>query len=217
MQEEVTGKEQVLLDAALELFSEHGFDGTSVRMIAEKAGMNIAMISYYFGSKENLLQQLIDRKTLAMREHLASLAANEDMDDWEKFGALIDRYVDRITISGGKFHRLMMRELSIGARPEIARLIEDRITHNMKTLQGIITDGIRKKIFRHDIDFGMMMCMMIGTITQSIMSVNMFIRMDRSGSKKVMSEDERRKLVREHLRTVFARYMLVNPKKYNYK
>jgi AcrR family transcriptional regulator len=35
------------------LFSQKGFDGTSVRDIAEAAGINTAMISYYFGSKKN--------------------------------------------------------------------------------------------------------------------------------------------------------------------
>ncbi|HNO01068.1 MAG TPA: TetR family transcriptional regulator, partial [Chitinophagaceae bacterium] len=40
---------------AEKLFAEKGYNGTSVRDIAEKAGINLAMVSYYFGSKEKLL------------------------------------------------------------------------------------------------------------------------------------------------------------------
>jgi len=43
-----------LLLAAGELFAEHGFDGVSTRMIAEKAGVNLGGIHYHFGSKETL-------------------------------------------------------------------------------------------------------------------------------------------------------------------
>jgi len=43
-----------LILAAGELFAEHGFDGTSVRAIAERAGANVAAVNYHFGSKEKL-------------------------------------------------------------------------------------------------------------------------------------------------------------------
>ncbi len=43
-----------LILAAGELFAEHGFDGTSVRAIADKAGANVAAVNYHFGSKQDL-------------------------------------------------------------------------------------------------------------------------------------------------------------------
>jgi AcrR family transcriptional regulator len=45
---------QALLDAAGPLFAQKGFDGTSIRAIAEAAKANIAAVNYHFGSKENL-------------------------------------------------------------------------------------------------------------------------------------------------------------------
>jgi len=45
---------QRLLEAALALFAEHGFAGTSTRAIAQAAGTNIAAIRYYFGDKQGL-------------------------------------------------------------------------------------------------------------------------------------------------------------------
>lgn len=45
---------QKLIDAALRIFGEHGFDGASTRMLADAAGANLAAIPYYFGGKEGL-------------------------------------------------------------------------------------------------------------------------------------------------------------------
>lgn len=45
-----------ILMAAKKLFAKQGFDATSVRQICEEAGANVALVSYYFGGKENMLQ-----------------------------------------------------------------------------------------------------------------------------------------------------------------
>jgi AcrR family transcriptional regulator len=45
---------QRLINAALEVFGNYGFDGASTRMLAEKAGANLAAIPYHFGGKEGL-------------------------------------------------------------------------------------------------------------------------------------------------------------------
>lgn len=49
-----------LINAAGELFAEHGYDGTSTRAIAEKAKVNIAGIKYHFGSKDGLYLEVIN-------------------------------------------------------------------------------------------------------------------------------------------------------------
>ncbi|OLO40230.1 TetR family transcriptional regulator [Alkalihalophilus pseudofirmus] len=50
---------QKIMDAAISLFNVQGFTGTSVRMIANRANVNVALISYYFGSKKGLLEELM--------------------------------------------------------------------------------------------------------------------------------------------------------------
>ncbi len=57
-----------LLDAAEELFCEHGFAGTSVRELAASADCNIASVNYYFGGKEKLYTEVWRRHLLVMRE-----------------------------------------------------------------------------------------------------------------------------------------------------
>jgi AcrR family transcriptional regulator len=48
-----------VIDAAVPLFNTKGFSGTSVRDISSKAGVNVSLISYYFGSKKGLLEELM--------------------------------------------------------------------------------------------------------------------------------------------------------------
>ncbi len=68
-----------ILDSAITLFAARGFDEVTVRDIADDAGANPAAISYYFGAKEQLIQQAI-RSVIAPlnKRRLAALAAVRD-------------------------------------------------------------------------------------------------------------------------------------------
>ena len=48
-----------IVQAAAELFSKHGYDGTSTRQIAQYAGVNVALINRYFGSKAGLFEAAV--------------------------------------------------------------------------------------------------------------------------------------------------------------
>ncbi|GAA1654006.1 TetR/AcrR family transcriptional regulator [Actinoplanes couchii] len=50
-----------LLDAAERLFAEHGYSGTSVRAITDRAGANVAAVGYHFGSKAQLMAAVARR------------------------------------------------------------------------------------------------------------------------------------------------------------
>ena len=49
-----------LLRAATDAFAEQGFEGTSLRTIADTAGVSFQRIAYYFGSKEELWIETVD-------------------------------------------------------------------------------------------------------------------------------------------------------------
>ena len=51
-----------LLNTALWLFAEQGFKATSLRQITQKAGANVASVNYHFGSKKEMLNELIRRR-----------------------------------------------------------------------------------------------------------------------------------------------------------
>ncbi|ARK31734.1 forespore capture DNA-binding protein RefZ [Halalkalibacter krulwichiae] len=52
-------KKDLIIDAAVRLFYTQGYDGTSVRDIAQKANVNVALVSYYFGGKKGLYEELM--------------------------------------------------------------------------------------------------------------------------------------------------------------
>ncbi|HSC78741.1 MAG TPA: TetR/AcrR family transcriptional regulator [Chitinolyticbacter sp.] len=72
-----------ILDAAEVLFVEHGFDATSMRMITQTAGVNIAAVNYYFGSKDGLFKAVFERRA----EPFARLTLGQ-LDEIEAGGAV---------------------------------------------------------------------------------------------------------------------------------
>ncbi len=62
-----------ILDAAEELFAEHGIHGTSVRTITEKAKVNVAAVNYHFDKKENLVRKVLERRAGDL-EHMRTIA-----------------------------------------------------------------------------------------------------------------------------------------------
>lgn len=59
MTPEELGARQKIIEAAQVLFAEEGFHGTSTRDIAAASGLNLSLISYYFGGKEGLYKTVI--------------------------------------------------------------------------------------------------------------------------------------------------------------
>ncbi len=69
--EETRGR---ILEAALDLFAASGFDGASTRTIAERAGVNLPAIQYYFGSKEGLYRAVVEQFSQHMQAGVAPIA-----------------------------------------------------------------------------------------------------------------------------------------------
>jgi AcrR family transcriptional regulator len=66
-----------ILHAARALFAEHGFDGTSTRAISEAAGVNLAMIHYYFSTKEQLYERVLVGAIIEVRQAVVSALVGE--------------------------------------------------------------------------------------------------------------------------------------------
>ncbi len=74
MKKKFTEKQIHILDVAEKLIAKKGFEGTSVRDISAKANINVAMISYYFGSKEKMMAYLYSYRIRKTRESFAEFA-----------------------------------------------------------------------------------------------------------------------------------------------
>ncbi|VTP61902.1 Potential acrAB operon repressor [Leclercia adecarboxylata] len=62
-----------MLDIALDLFSRQGIARTSLNAIAKEAGVTPAMLHYYFNSREQLLDAMIEERFLPLRSAIGAL------------------------------------------------------------------------------------------------------------------------------------------------
>ena len=104
-----------ILDAALPLFAQHGFAGTSTRMVAGAAEVNVATLAYYFDDKEGLYDAVVQRLHEDLAEQMPAGAAPPvspaDLATW-----LADRVWDF-----AQAHRVHIRVLLRKGRNPYAR------------------------------------------------------------------------------------------------
>ena len=83
-----------ILDVALDLFTRQGFDGTSLRQIAEELGLTKAALYYHFESKDDILLALHMRLHEFGREALVKMEAGDGPVTLQQWGELLDEIVD---------------------------------------------------------------------------------------------------------------------------
>jgi AcrR family transcriptional regulator len=93
-----------ILDIALELFNEQGYDKTSLREIAERLKVTKAALYYHFERKEDILLQLHLRLHALGREVLERIGDVESSADKAKaWGQLLDQFIDQIVANSDLF------------------------------------------------------------------------------------------------------------------
>ncbi len=138
-----------LLDAARELLSVHGGSRFSVAEVAKRSGMNIALVSYYFGGKEQMLRAILDEEEGAVFGPLKKLAV-ADMPAVTKLerylNDVIELHVRRpyLTIL---IHDLLRRS-DEATRKEIAAHV---VTPVIEFHRALLAQGKAEGVFR-DID-----------------------------------------------------------------
>jgi len=81
-----------ILDVAEELFGEEGFDRVSIRDITKKARVNLAAINYHFGSKEDLITAIFERRVVPVNK--ARLEALEAIQQSSKKGPSLEAILE---------------------------------------------------------------------------------------------------------------------------
>lgn len=154
-------KKKKILDVAENLFAEHGFDGTSVRAIANQAEANVSMISYYFGSKEQLLNTLITERISDSREQLETII-NSDKPFLERLDDMIAMYIRRIH-KNHRIHRIVHMEYCNGSRQlDFEKLAEGK-KENYRVLESFIKSGQNAGVFKQDIEISLIVPTVFGT------------------------------------------------------
>ncbi|MGL2967378.1 TetR/AcrR family transcriptional regulator [Flavobacterium sp. XGLA_31] len=171
---EFNEKQIEILQVAEQLFAEEGFDGTSVRDIAKKANINIAMISYYFGSKEKMLESLVVNRIADMRLQLESLY-NENIPPFEKVDKLIELYISRIN-KNRCIYQILHFEFSTKKRELNFDSFTEMKKSNLETFKNIIKEGQDSGDFQKDINVDLLPPIIMGTYFQFHMNKPLYLK-----------------------------------------
>ena len=84
--------EEKIIDAARTIFTQKGFSATRTRDIAEEAGINLALLNYYFGSKKNLFRIIIEEKFDELFGMIGPILSDTEISLEEKIETLVSNY-----------------------------------------------------------------------------------------------------------------------------
>ncbi|TMI87696.1 MAG: TetR/AcrR family transcriptional regulator [Bacteroidetes bacterium] len=215
---EYNEKQVQIMETAEILFAEKGFNGTSVRDIAEKANVNLAMVSYYFGSKDKLLEALfgyrgeyfklkletmIEDRELTSLEKMETMIDDKELSSLEKMNTLIDHYIEKI-MQQQCFSRIMVREQVLNHTGITAELIFQMKKKNQELISKLIHQGQKKGEFKKNIDIPLMMATLIGT-ANNLVATQFYYR--ELNDLQSMSEEEFQKHLKkklsQHLKKLF--------------
>lgn len=137
-----------LIKIATPLFSEKGFNGVSVREIASRAGVNLSMISYYFGGKEGLYGAVLNEQFSVL--HRVAEIAQMDADPLKK----IEFYVRATVVRYRQNPYLLRFYTSELTNPTscFATIVKPAIQGVVKILQEFFADGLSHRQFREGLD-----------------------------------------------------------------
>jgi AcrR family transcriptional regulator len=132
-----------ILRAATDMFVAQGFKGTSIRKICEQANVNVAMVNYYFQSKEELYAAVLDfarqQETKSGTEQPGETGASLSAE--EKLGAMIESLVFNLLMPGPSsfFTRLISWEL-VDPSPAMKIIAENDIRPQHSRFASVIRE-----------------------------------------------------------------------------
>ncbi|SRR5579871_677252 len=138
-----------ILKAAAQQFSSHGIAGARIDDIAHEAGVNKALLYYYFTDKERLYGAVLDHAFSGMKEKVFA-ALDSDLPPRDKLRAYVGAYFDFIA-SNQVYPRLMQREMMRareGHSEHIDRLVKTYFQPIYQRIGRLLQQGIAAGEFR---------------------------------------------------------------------
>ncbi|MDO9182293.1 MAG: TetR family transcriptional regulator [Bacteriovorax sp.] len=202
-----------IIKVARTLFAENGFSGASTRQIAEKAGCNVAMIAYYFGSKEGLFDQILDnyfseiikvysRFDQEMEDETLALEFPEFKDpEVRQFCKALYEFAT-YAYSHREIHQIMIRDAMAGGKMMLNALAKNDfgvvpLIH--KKLRKFIAD----KKLPADLDINIVGLTLISPVTCSCISTQVATKIH--GFEKI-DDDFFHRLFVHHVKNLFRNY-----------
>lgn len=199
-------KRDIILNAAEHLFADSGYNGTTTRAIAKKAGVNIAMLSYYFGSKEMLLHAVIER----FSEQLGSVfehIENTYSDPAERLKHWILAYVDYI-FDNPNHARIVYRHVSVSKnKDDIIKLVQE--FNNVRNIVvEAMNEGMKSGVF-NEVDAQLAITSITAPVNAIVIEANvMRQRLDIKQPRGKLYPVEFRSRVKAHMLQMYERLLL---------
>ena len=132
-------KEQAILEAAEREFIAKGFAGARTTSIAEAAGVTHAMLHYYFRTKEQLFERILDEKMRLMGESVLAAFGQPGLPLAERLRDGIERHFDFI-MANPDMPRFIVNE--VFSRPERYETMQARI----REIAGVLMCDIQREL-----------------------------------------------------------------------
>lgn len=134
-----------IVEAAILLFNEHGFNGTSIRDIAKKANVNVSNIAYYFENKRGLLEHCF---TEYFEAYLYQIESGFNYKEEGALGRIkkITEKILRFQCENIHLTRLVLREISIDSQM-MREIMSTYCVKERYFFKKVFEEGIRTKEF----------------------------------------------------------------------
>lgn len=140
-----------LLDAATAEFSTKGLDGATIEAIADRAGTSKQLVYHYFGSKDDLYREVIEKAYVRHRAGDEELET-ENMSPEEAVGALV-RFVFENSLRYRDFSALVADENRHGARHiKESEIVLSAHRNLVRKIRDILERGEAEGVFREGVD-----------------------------------------------------------------
>lgn len=131
--------EQKIIRAADKLFTQKGYAATKTREIAEEAETNLALLNYYFGSKENLYKKVVQEKFKLLIGAISPVLSDESFTLEDKIKSIIENYT-KLLLENEELPIFILNELTINKE-----LFKD-ITNNARQIaQPVLDKQLKEK------------------------------------------------------------------------
>ncbi|MFB9864625.1 TetR/AcrR family transcriptional regulator [Rufibacter immobilis] len=169
-------KQIQLMETAERLFATKGYAATSIRDIGRESKANSAMISYYFGSKENLLQAILDYRTTNLSQFLNEIV-HRHLSARKRMQQAVKVYVQKCIERRYFFALLIQVQMLESDSQALAHFyaLRDR---NVRWVQTIIRAGQANGVFRKKLDVPLLMSTISGTVNHYILNQAYFRKMN---------------------------------------
>ncbi|UKB83773.1 TetR/AcrR family transcriptional regulator [Chryseobacterium sp. MEBOG06] len=202
MKKKFTDKQIHILDIAEELIAKKGYEGTSVRDICSKANINVAMISYYFGSKEKMMSYLYQYRVLKTRENFSEFADTIKDGKPEMQMREMIKYIVSQLFKYNYFHGFVTQELR--HTENLKDELLDFYQLFVKKLDEVIKKGVASGVFTFTPKPEDILTMIIGSTLFVIRNKNFYELYVPSKNEETYTKEAEKKVRMNLLLSVFA-------------